>query len=437
MKADKRPWKHLRLVQNLLIAALSLSALLLLLQVASYEMGLDGSIASLSSQFSPPAATDQSPQHSTDLTGLPFPRSLMVTGDYGRSGHLLITEEDAGAQAAAALLREALGSAGSGAAVDEAAFRQALDRPGIYFDFIQTMPVSVLSGQYGVSFAHQFQASCLLLSVGAEDVVQLYFWDGSGAVQRYSTAVSAAGVSEAIASFEPNGAYFAYEEGEALSFLSPYAILCPSLRDVRLLTTSVPAALDMDSLLDRLDFNPHTQSRYPEADGTEVVVETPRTLRVQPDGTVIYTGGAEAASALYRVSAAGDLPTQVEAVLAVRQLLEVLLSGEDMGNAQLYFSGVTSSGGQTQVTFDYLVDGIPVYFADGGSAVEVEITETTITAFRLRCRQYTLAEDDYTPLPLPQALAAASVYGEGGDARLTLGYVDYGSGSVTPRWLLR
>ena len=106
-------------------------------------------------------------------------------------------------------------------------------------------------------------------------------------------------------------------------------------------------------------------------------------------------------------------------MLAVRQLLEVLLSGEDMGNAQLYFSGVTSSGGQTQVTFDYLVDGIPVYFADGGSAVEVEITETTITAFRLRCRQYTLAEDDYTPLPLPQALAAASVYGEGGDARLT------------------
>ena len=148
MKADKRPWKHLRLVQNLLIAALSLSALLLLLQVASYEMGLDGSIASLPSQFSPPAATDQSPQHSTDLTGLTFPRSLMVTGDYGRSGHLLITEEDAGARRQPPCCGRPL--------APPAAARRWTRPPSarpwtgrIYFDFIQTMPVSVLSGQYG------------------------------------------------------------------------------------------------------------------------------------------------------------------------------------------------------------------------------------------------------------------------------------------------
>ena len=434
MKPDKMPRKHLRLIQNVTITALALSAFLLLLQVASYEMGLDGSISSLSTLFSAPVSAAGASDHSTDLTGLPSPMSLMVTGDYGRSGHLLIRAEDTGAQTAAALLREALGSAGASVTVDESAFRQALDQPGIYFDYHRLLPVSVLSEQYGISFDPQFQARCLLLSVGEGDVVQLYFWDGESTVQRYETAVSASDVSDAIASFETNGAYFAYEGGEELSHLSPYAILCPAARDTYLVTSSIPSALDMDSLLERLDFNPHTHSRYPEADGTEVVVETPRTLRVQPDGTVIYTGGAEAASDLYRVNAANTLPTEVEAVLAVRQLLEVLLSGEDLGDGQIYFSGVSASGDQMQVTFDYMVDGVPVYFSDGSSAMEVQITGTTITAFRLQSRQYTLSETAYSLLPLPQALAAASVY-EGGC--LTIGYVDQGTGSLSPWWLVR
>lgn len=428
MKADGKKRKWMRLTQNLAIIALSVSAVFLLLQVISFATGQDGDIESL---LPGTAFPDEGPTHSLDLTGLPSPVSLMATWDYGRSGHLMADPDDSNTQAAISLLQEAMGSADTPKSVNEETFRQALSRPGIYFDYTNPLPVSVVAAQYGISFDPRVQARYFLVALEEDQSVCLYFWDGEGKIYQYGTAVTATAVTDAVSAFQANSALFAYEAGETMAHLDPYTILT-DVREINTVSSAIPAALDMDSLLERLDFNPHTNSRYPQSDGTEVVVEAPRTLRVQTDGTVIYTGDTEEVSELYTVATAGETPTEEEGVLAVRQLLEELLSDEDMGDAVLYCSGVETNEDGMIVWFDYMVDGIPVYFADGTSAMEAEITDHTITAFRLKCRQYMLQEDTYTMLPLPLATAVVSVY-EGGC--LSIGYINRGSEEVLPSWM--
>ena len=428
MKADGKKRRYMRVTQNLTILFLSVSAVFLVLQVVSFAVGQDGDIESLlpGTSFS-----EDGPVHSSDLTGLPSPISLMATWDYGRSGHLMTAPDDADAQAAISLLQEALGSASAPKTVGEEAFRQALNRPGLYFDYTNALPVSVLAAQYGISFDPQVYARYFLIALEEDQTVCLYFWSGEGNIYRYTTAVTATALTDTVTVFQANSALFAFEAGETMAHLDPYTILT-DVREINTLSSTIPVALDMDSLLERLDFNPHTNSRYPQSDGTEVVVEAPRTLRVQTDGTVIYTGDTEEVSDLYMVASSGDTPTEEEGVLAVRQLLEELLSDEDLGDAVLYCSGVETDKGGMVVRFDYMVNGIPVYFADGVSAMEAEITDSTITAFQLKCRQYALKETTYTLLPLPLATAVVSVY-EGGC--LTVGYVDRGSEEVLPCWM--
>ena len=85
-----RNWKHIRLFQNLIILLLSISALLLLLQVASYEIGEDGSIPALFSRFSDVVIPQDGQEYSSvDLTSLSAPVNIMVTSDYGRCALLL------------------------------------------------------------------------------------------------------------------------------------------------------------------------------------------------------------------------------------------------------------------------------------------------------------------------------------------------------------
>ncbi len=429
--------KHIRLRQNLAIGALSLTALALLGQVVSFEMGLDGTLSALSAQFSDtmsPGPSDSA--HITDLSTLSAPMNLMVTGEYGRYGGALVSSGTAGVDDTLTLLREALGSASGGTTLSAELFQELVSQRSVFFDLLLPVPVSVLSGRLQADFDPGGSVRyCLIADDGAAPV-SLYLWDGQGAIRRFDTALDRTALTQVVSAFETNDALFAFEAGETYAALAPYTLITSQRLQVPLLQAASPVGTQAtDDLLALLDFNPHTNSRYPLSNGTEMVVEYPRSLGVQTDGTVFYTGGTEPVSALYQVAAEnGKAPTQAEAVLAALQLAESLLSYAEMDAGSLWFSGITETDGGLVVTLDYLVNGIPVYFADGESAVSVEITGTTITAFHCRFRQYTSQESLYPLLPMTQAVAMASAY-EGGF--LTAGYVDQGSDQLQPSWLIR
>lgn len=417
-------------LQNLIIALLASSALLLVLLVVSYENGRDGRLPAWKELF--PSVEGTGPAVSSNLTALSAPVNIVVTNQYGRGSCLLTGDDSAAKEQMTRLLQEALGSAGAVEAVTEDLFRAALDAPGVYFDYLIPLPAAIVASRLGAETDLGGQLRRALLSREGE-TVRLYLWDGAGAICRYPTAVSADVLTEAVDLFGTDDTFFAFEAGEDYEGLDPYSVLQQGKLSFPSLTAAAaPIVSDIDALLSHLDFvrNP---LRYPEGNGT-VVVEDQRTLRIRPDGVLLYTGDTPtAAGPLLEAAGGRENPSAIESVLSVHRLMETLLGDE--GDASWYLSGYEETAEGCRLRFDYLVNGVPVYFADDVSAMEAEIAHGVIIAFSLRCRQYALNQETVSLLPVRQAAAiAADRYPEG---FLTLGYADRSAAVLSPGWLVR
>ena len=123
------------LIQNIAIALLSVSAVLLFAQLQLYNLG-----------------TSEDPLYLERLTGegspsrlreFPAPVRVVLTDSYGRYGSLGFTTNSDGFSALG--LREALGSVQHLAPSTTDAFRGALSGPSIYFDFLNPLPLQVLA----------------------------------------------------------------------------------------------------------------------------------------------------------------------------------------------------------------------------------------------------------------------------------------------------
>lgn len=414
-------------LQNLAIALLAASALLLVLLVVSYESGRDGRLPSWQELF--PPAGESGTASASDLTALSAPVDIVVTNQYGRGSYLLTADDPAIKEQLTRLLQEALGSAGSVEAVTEDLFRAALNAPGVYFDYLVPLPAAIVASRIGAETDLGGQFRRALLSREGE-AVRLYLWDGAGTICRYPTAVSPDVLTAAVDLFGTDDTFFAFEGGEDYEGLDPYSVL--QLGKITLPTlTAASAPIAVDTLLSHLDFG-RSPLRYPEAGGT-VVVENLRTLRIRPDGVLLYTGDTPAAAgSLLDVAGGSEHPSAVESVLSVHRLMETLLENE--GDAAWYLSGYEETAEGCRLTFDYLVGGIPVYFADDVSAMEAEIAHGVIISFTLRCRQYAPSQEAASLLPVRQAAAIAADKYPGGF--LTPGYADR-SAALTPGWLSR
>ena len=158
-------------------------------------------------------------------------------------------------------------------------------------------------------------------------------------------------------------------------------------------------------------------------------MESERSLRIYTDGSIYYKSGGNTA---LTIEAAGDLPTLQEAVTGASALLNTLLAPA-AGDAALYLQSIRSSGVSTTLTFGYQMRGVPIRFADGGSAATVTLSGSAVSTLELRFRRYTPTETNSLLLPLRQALAITAAKEPG--TELSIGYTDNGSGSVSAGWL--
>ena len=361
-----------------------------------------------------------SSQSIASLTDAAAPLRLAVTGVYGRCGELnLTTAADAFAQPGA-LLREALGSAGDLKTCGEADFRAALAAVSVYYDFEVSLPLTVLSGFVGAEAPAELPVRRLLLAAG-EEGAELYLTEGDS-VYRCSTKVTAGSLKNLTDSFQTGGAAFAFELDE--DTLDPYTLLLTAeLPDYPVL--SVRNSGDAASLLSALNFNPGTKARYEESDGTQVIGEGDRTMRLSPDGSLDYDSGGDDT---ITISAAGERPTAQEAALGGFQLLYRMVPA-----GMLALQSVESSGeGNWVVSFDYQADGVPVRLSGGSRAARVELQGCRVAGLHLTLRQYTPKQESSLLLPLTQALAIARPYT---GRELNLCYVDGGGDTASAGWL--
>lgn len=411
------------LIQNILITLLALSAAALFTQTQLYslELAADADAGS--------AAPSVSAAGAAELTA---PVRVAVTGDYGRYGSAALTTGDESfTDPLGRRLLEALGSARDYTACTEEDFLRALAGPSLYYDFLDPLPLSVLAGLLGggTEVSPREDLSARRLLIAAQDSgAALYLWDGGTECFRASTAVSADSLGQVIGRYELGAASFAMD-GPPDSLertLDPCSLLPAEPPLLPAFTVGDPLA-STDWLLSALGFNPRSRTRHTESNGTELIMDGDRTLRVRPDNTVHYQSGQDPS---LRVAAAGELPTAREAALGAGALLNSLL-GAVSGEAQPCLRSIRRSGDATVLRFGYQARGVPIRFQDGGFAAEVTLTGASVTALVLRFRQYTLLEEPSLLLPLPQALAVAAA---SPGKELSIGYVERG-GECRAAWL--
>ncbi|MCI9317357.1 MAG: hypothetical protein HFF67_04880 [Oscillospiraceae bacterium] len=415
-------------LQNLALALLTLSALFLITRLPVFHLGWAGRFQSLLTSH--PAESGYSP---ADEAGGTFPSvHIMVTGDseYGRYGQLYATAGDPLLQQILPLFQEALGSAAEVGAAAEKTLRDALDAPSLHLDLTTRLPLAAVALWLGEETEIDREVRSMSLTAGEGDTATLYLRGDTGEIYRCETALPASALQAVCDAASPNNSCFAYETN--YDPLAPYTVLtdqAPQLRDI---SAGLPAGYTAYNLLTALDFNAHTLFRYQESSGTEVVEESPRTLRISPDGTVSYSTRGDVSASLYRVSSAGEVPTLQEALAAAWRLAGALTDGAGASSLTLRAVDIREDG--CRIAFRYQVEGIPVFFPDEGDALSVTISGTAITAFAYRCRLYT-AEEDLSPLlPAGMARAIASLHPGAG---LSLGYVDGITGQISAQWLAR
>lgn len=415
--------KRLRgLAQNAALALLSVSALFLLAQLPLLQ----------NIRFFPGAIFSQSPdadiREEEAVPAAMFPSvNLMVTRDseYGRCGQLCLSAGGDGLQSVLPLFQEALGSAAPAGEVSDADFRAALNDPGLYLELTsEPLPLEAVGAWLGEEAAFGQPVQAMALTTGRDEGASLFLLDGGGTITLYTTALPVSAVRSTCEGFLANGGYFAYETG--YGSLSPYTVLTADAAVPPDVQSERPAGYSAYNLLTALDFNAHTLSRYQESSGAEVVEESPKALRIGPEGMVSFTNRGTAASPLYRASSQ-ELP---DILAAARRLAAALTEGT--GASPLFLQEVRQTDASCVLRFRYQVNGVPVYFSDGSGALTVTFQNGAVTSFSYRCRAYTPLEEEpaaLLPADMAQAIAAAHQ-----DAVLSIAYEDDGFGRLTAQW---
>lgn len=323
------------------------------------------------------------------------------------------------------LLKDALGSASSFSPSTYEAFVRSLDYTSVYYDFLTPLPLSAIAQLFGVDTAEDtVTVRRLVISYQEENGVFLHLWDGDQRYLQASLSLSSQELSSAVNNYDLGTAFFAGDSVEVeplCALVDPLSLFLYELPDLSALSASTVQA-DADSMLTALGFNPHTNNRYPSSDGSEVINEGSRSLRIYANGTVIYRSGGSPALTLdtEEDTTTGEIAIQTSALLSS-------LTNGLTGDAALYLQEVTASGSSMTLRFGYQCGGIPVYFSDGSCAAEVTLNGSAVSSVTLKLRSYTISEESSTLLPLRQALAIAA---EQEGSELAIGYADGGGSSV-------
>lgn len=409
-------------LQNLTLLALTFTAMLLLTRFPMLDGALSGRVRELLS------VPEKKVQSSFDMTSAITTVHFAVTDDseYGRYTEINAATDSAEFLKLSPILRAAVGSAIPGRAATQAELRTALETPGIFVDLTTVLPVTVVAAWLGEEFEGEENIRSLALTTVRETAILFFILD-DGSVMRCECALSSSAVREVTAAFSPNAGQFAYESD--YDTLAPYTILVQRVNDAVQMESSIPAGYSAYNLLTALDFNAHTNARYTESSGTEVVIQSPRMLRISTDGTVQYSCDGEVTNALYRIACEGEAASAAEAVQGAYALAAALSQGTDAAPLSLELVEQTETG--WTISFCYRLDGVPVRFSNERAALRVKIDGDTITKFEYYCRAYTSTQNSDVLLPPSMAVAIASMHE---NAELMLAYVDNGAAVIGAHW---
>ena len=302
------------------------------------------------------------------------------------------------------LLAEALSSAGKADVTDEAAWRAALGRDGVYFEFAGPLPVALLAAWLSAGTALDGDVEAIGLIFGGGGAA-LFFSGADGVFYRADTRAEMAQWPE-LPELRPCA--FAFETGYA-SVLAPRQLLIEETAPRVTVTASAIPDIGKDSsvyahFLEKLAFSPASTSSYMDG-GTRVYVDVAngQTCEISADGTIRFSSPqtSDGAGAL-----AADVLLAWETVSALEPAV---------GGAAFEVFRVTRAGGSTVVEMAWMAGGVPVHL----EPALVEIESGVLRRIVLKLYRVAAGEGEAAALPLKQAIALIP---GGGEARLDLRY---------------
>lgn len=341
------------------------------------------------------------------------------------------------------ILGEALGSSGDPENITESAWQSALSSPGVYYDYVNPLPLSVIAAWLNTEIAHEGSAHNvrrIYLSENEAGGVDLYYIsenNGRASFYRCKTALSYSGLASRIESYTPNGANFVFELGGLLDSAESYALVLQDNNAKPCIAASNPfgSLISENELLTAFDLSPYIVSSYPEPDGTIVYVESGDcSLRLGTDGTFVYKRISDDSTRL-SVAAAGETPTLTEVIECARRLVAETL-GKICGDAVVYLADYSYSENEYVLNFSYYINGAHISAADGGYCATIIISGGGVAEARLYFRTYSELPETKVLLPELQEVAIISSIMDGGE--LVLNYEDTGGEAVLePFWSVR
>jgi len=336
------------------------------------------------------------------------------------------------------ILGEALGSSSSPQEISEDDWRDALSSAGIYFDYLNPLPLSALTRWLvGSEISHwdaRHSARRICISGSDDGDVFLYYTDSEGGFYRSQTAVQYSSLAECMAKYLPNNTQYAFEFGEDFNNIDPYTLIMPGTGRVPMVGSSNPVydRIPPDKILVGFEMNPNLASQYQEMGAVVYMMENCY-LRLYDSGLAVYKATGETGERL-KIKYSGGEPGLNELLEGARSFVLNLVGGTS-GSAELYYTGhsFSSADGSVTFTFDYFVSGIPVRLMDSPHAAIIKISRDAITEARLCFRSFS-SSGAFTPA-LPDLQAAVLAAGEGGEP--VLEYFESGGGVLSPQWTSR
>lgn len=426
MAKPTRRQRMVELIKDLLILALTCSAVLLALQTPMFSQVQDW--------MSEPVETVSPVDQPRSEAVVPY--LVAVRGDMGLYG--VSYDENLVGRAfdrVSYLLGEALATAGTAETATRRQFQELMDAPGLYCAFQGAPPMGALSGWLGGGESLPGEAEALLLAWDGK-TVWLAWRSGSGYQRARTQVVYEGHLDTVLAEFSPNGAAFAYtltQYDRTYETLDPFVLVSMAPPQPQIYAAAAPDLVNdreaLERVLTSVGFQTGVDLAY-ESAGELAINENGDRLRLSATGQVTFHAGEEPR---YGVPCAGDSPTAAEAAEAAWELLNRAVVPWK-GEMAYVLTGVESTAEGWRVRFQARLGGVPVWTGESGDAAWFAVKGRRISDFSLSLR--TCAGTGMTSAVPGERLAAAamdSLPTPGG--RLTLYYSDSGQAELAAGWV--
>ena len=355
------------------------------------------------------------------------PLTIVITGeDGGRYGVRYDTvSRNAVYSRTSSILGEALGSASSSQEIIEEKWREALSGAGIYFEYIEPVKLSILSGWLGTRLPDMVMNAPVrrVFIAFGEERSRIYYQNTDSGLFYGADTASPAGKVQELDIYSANGAQFAYETGIGVADNAPYVIILPGNEhpDIRAAASGGAEEL-LDLVIDAMGHRNETNTQYYDNDGALVRVGTQFSARADTLGRVVYRR-----TDVLQQNSGEQALSENEIIERARVIASDTLGNTD-SSAEVFFESLEyDPGGSLSVYFGYYIAGGRIHLHEDGFAARVIFTGGAVSRLELNFRSFALSGEFTKLMPEKQTLASA-----GGE--FVLSYSDTGAERLQPAW---